>query len=115
MKDSDPSRFLKKYNKVSDTDRILKALNHVLKLKNNVGEVTCRVQGHETSTKEHAVVCFYTNQAVSGSEASADPDSARKSRKKQKQVGKKWKTEKRQKDSQSGLCWADPGLLVSLH
>lgn len=52
----------------------------------------------EISKKRHAVVWFDTNQAVSGSKGFSRPRISQEEKEtQQKQVGKKWEEEKRQK------------------
>lgn len=56
------------------------------------------IMATEISKKRHAVVWFDTNQAVSGSKGFSRPRISQEEKEtQQKQVGKKWKEEKRQK------------------
>lgn len=70
------------------------------------------VRSNKNLQKEHAVVWFDTNQAVSGSKAAADPESARRRRKHDRN---RRKNGRRRKDRRSRVVCAGPGLLVSPH
>lgn len=71
------------------------------------------IMATEISKKRHAVVWFDTNQAVSGSKGFSRPRISQEEKEtQQKQVGKKWKEEKR--EDPKVVC-AGPGLLVSPH